>query len=173
MLFRLVPCALPTIFQMIISAQRVSGRFCSFIDQPCFCLASTLLEALYASSMLSHYLCTRVLNVSTEDVFCNSRCAACLLVIVVTQVCICRYMSSNPQYADSSTYAGKFRQLQARAMATMRSKVQQVLRSSCDQVGLPPSKPKLHAECAQRWYLPMPCHQMTHVLLSACAYAGV
>ena len=45
-----------------------------------------------------------------------------------------RYMSSNPQYADSSTYAGKFRQLQARAMATMRSKVQQVLRAACDQV---------------------------------------
>ncbi|KAK9817306.1 hypothetical protein WJX72_012420 [[Myrmecia] bisecta] len=44
------------------------------------------------------------------------------------------YVTSNPQYADSSAYAGKFRQLQSRAMATMRTQVQQVLRHAAEQV---------------------------------------
>ena len=37
-------------------------------------------------------------------------------------------MASNPQYADSTAYAGKFRQLHSRALASVRAKVQQVLR---------------------------------------------
>eukprot|EP00884_Botryococcus_braunii_P022753 jgi/Botrbrau1/9161/Bobra.160_3s0033.1 len=44
------------------------------------------------------------------------------------------YVTSNPQYADSSSYAGKFRQLQSRALATIRSRVQQVLRHAAEQV---------------------------------------
>ena len=48
--------------------------------------------------------------------------------------CACRYVTSNPQYADSTAYAGKFRQLHARAMAAVRSKVQQVLRHATEQV---------------------------------------
>ena len=46
----------------------------------------------------------------------------------------CRYVSSNPQYADASSYASKFRQLQQRAMATMRTKVAQVLQHASQQV---------------------------------------
>eukprot|EP00891_Asterochloris_glomerata_P005633 jgi/Astpho2/5633/e_gw1.00079.14.1_t len=44
------------------------------------------------------------------------------------------YVSRRPQYADSSAYSGKFRQLQQRALATMRTKVQQVLRQASEQV---------------------------------------
>lgn len=51
-------------------------------------------------------------------------------------MCSFRHISSNPQYADSAAYAGKFRQLQARAMAAVRSKVQQVLRHAMEQVSL-------------------------------------
>lgn len=47
-------------------------------------------------------------------------------------------MTANPQYADSGAYAGRFRQLQARALATVRSKVQQVLRYAAEQVGCCP-----------------------------------
>ena len=46
----------------------------------------------------------------------------------------CRYVTAHPQYADAAMYAGKFRQLQARALAAMRSKVQAVLRSAAEQV---------------------------------------
>ncbi len=46
----------------------------------------------------------------------------------------CRYVTAHPQYADSGAYAGRFRQLQARALATVRSKVQQVLRYAAEQV---------------------------------------
>ena len=49
-------------------------------------------------------------------------------------VCWSRYVSSNPQYADASSYASKFRQLQQRAMATMRTKVAQVLQHASEQV---------------------------------------
>ncbi len=49
-------------------------------------------------------------------------------------MCACRHITSNPQYADSAAYAGKFRQLQARAMAAVRAKVQQVLRHAMEQV---------------------------------------
>ena len=56
--------------------------------------------------------------------------------------CRCRYVTSHPQYADASAYAGKFRQLQARAMAAMRSQVQQVLRTACAQV-----RPFLESQC--------------------------
>ncbi|KAK9825230.1 hypothetical protein WJX74_002000 [Apatococcus lobatus] len=44
------------------------------------------------------------------------------------------FVTANPQYADSGAYAGRFRQLQARALATVRSKVQQVLRYAAEQV---------------------------------------
>ncbi|KAK9909756.1 hypothetical protein WJX75_006999 [Coccomyxa subellipsoidea] len=44
------------------------------------------------------------------------------------------YVASNPQYADSTTYAGKFRQLHGRALATVRAKVQQVMRHASEQV---------------------------------------
>ncbi|KAA6429125.1 MAG: conserved oligomeric Golgi complex subunit 3-like [Trebouxia sp. A1-2] len=44
------------------------------------------------------------------------------------------YVSNNPQYADASSYASKFRQLQQRAMATMRTKVAQVLQHASEQV---------------------------------------
>lgn len=44
------------------------------------------------------------------------------------------YVSSNPQYADASSYASKFRQLQQRALATMRTKVAQVLQHASEQV---------------------------------------
>ncbi|EIE20882.1 Sec34-domain-containing protein [Coccomyxa subellipsoidea C-169] len=44
------------------------------------------------------------------------------------------YVASNPQYADSTAYAGKFRQLHGRALATVRAKVQQVMRHASEQV---------------------------------------
>lgn len=44
------------------------------------------------------------------------------------------YVAANPQYADAASYAVKFRQLQARALAAVRSKVQQVLRGATQQV---------------------------------------
>ncbi|BDA42423.1 Conserved oligomeric Golgi complex subunit 3 [Coccomyxa sp. Obi] len=44
------------------------------------------------------------------------------------------YVASNPQYADSTAYAGKFRQLHGRALATVRAKVQQVMRHAAEQV---------------------------------------
>lgn len=44
------------------------------------------------------------------------------------------YVGSNPQYADAATYAVKFRQLQARALTAVRTKVQQVLRAAAAQV---------------------------------------
>ncbi|KAG1657780.1 hypothetical protein FOA52_012858 [Chlamydomonas sp. UWO 241] len=44
------------------------------------------------------------------------------------------YVATNPQYADSSTYMTKFRQLQARAMGSVRSKVQAVLKAAAAQV---------------------------------------
>jgi hypothetical protein len=45
------------------------------------------------------------------------------------------YVSSNPQYADANSYAGKFRQLQGRALGMVKTKVQQVLRHAIQQVG--------------------------------------
>ena len=44
-----------------------------------------------------------------------------------------RYVSSNPQYADSAAYAGRFRALQARALSSLRSRVQSVLRHAAEQ----------------------------------------
>jgi hypothetical protein len=44
------------------------------------------------------------------------------------------YVAANPQYADAATYAVKFRQLQARALTAVRSKVQGVLRGAAAQV---------------------------------------
>lgn len=44
-----------------------------------------------------------------------------------------RYVSSNPQYADSAAYAGRYRALQARALASLRSRVQTVLRHAAEQ----------------------------------------
>lgn len=44
------------------------------------------------------------------------------------------YVSANPQYADASAYAARFRQLQARALAAVRAKVQQALRTASMQV---------------------------------------
>lgn len=44
------------------------------------------------------------------------------------------YVAANPQYADAATYAVKFRQLQARALTAVRTKVQQVLRGAAAQV---------------------------------------
>lgn len=53
----------------------------------------------------------------------------------VTANFVCyRYVTSHPQYADSASYAGKFRQLQGRAMSTIRAKAAQVLRHAADQV---------------------------------------
>ena len=51
-----------------------------------------------------------------------------------TRCMSCRYVSNNPQYADAASYASKFRQLQQRAMATMRTKVAQVLQLASEQV---------------------------------------
>eukprot|EP00898_Chlorokybus_atmophyticus_P000708 jgi/Chlat1/1638/Chrsp127S01891 len=47
---------------------------------------------------------------------------------------VCRYVSSNPQYADSSTYLVKFKQLQARALGLVRTHVLSVLRYASAQV---------------------------------------
>jgi len=44
------------------------------------------------------------------------------------------YVATNPQYADSTTYTTKFRQLQARALGAVRNKVQQVLKHAIQQV---------------------------------------
>eukprot|EP00798_Chlamydomonas_sp_ICE-L_P008686 gene8686-34133_t len=44
------------------------------------------------------------------------------------------YVATNPQYADSGTYAAKFRQLHARALGALRSKVQAVLKHAAVQV---------------------------------------
>lgn len=53
--------------------------------------------------------------------------------VVSITACDCRYVASNPQYADSTAYAGKFRQLHGRALATVRAKVQQVMRHAAEQ----------------------------------------
>jgi len=50
-----------------------------------------------------------------------------------------RYVSGNPQYADSAAYAGRFRALQARALASLRSRVQAVLRHAAEQARRPAS----------------------------------
>jgi len=47
----------------------------------------------------------------------------------------------HPQFADSASYAGRFRQLQSRAMSTIRTKVNQILRHAADQVPPPPPLP--------------------------------
>jgi hypothetical protein len=44
------------------------------------------------------------------------------------------FVASHPQYADSATYMVKFKQLQAKALASVRSKVQQALRSAAQTV---------------------------------------
>mmetsp|Transcript_26484 Transcript_26484/g.67336 ORF Transcript_26484/g.67336 Transcript_26484/m.67336 type:complete len:817 (-) Transcript_26484:272-2722(-) len=44
------------------------------------------------------------------------------------------YVATNPQYADAGTYTTKFRQLQARALGAVRSKVQQVMKHAVVQV---------------------------------------
>ncbi|GMH13761.1 hypothetical protein Nepgr_015602 [Nepenthes gracilis] len=44
------------------------------------------------------------------------------------------YVESNPQYAESSVYLVKFRQLQSRALSMIRSHVHSVLRSASSQV---------------------------------------
>ncbi|GAQ88312.1 oligomeric Golgi complex component 3 [Klebsormidium nitens] len=44
------------------------------------------------------------------------------------------YVGSNPQYADSAVYLVKFRQLQSRALGTVRSHVLSVLRHASQQV---------------------------------------
>eukprot|EP00887_Chlorella_sp_A99_P004229 scaffold15.g4229.t1 len=44
------------------------------------------------------------------------------------------YVAANPQYADASTYALKFRQLQARALTAVRTKVLQVLKAATASV---------------------------------------
>lgn len=44
------------------------------------------------------------------------------------------YVAANPQYADAASYAVKFRQLQARALTAVRTKVQQVLRAAAAAV---------------------------------------
>ncbi|XP_057537707.1 conserved oligomeric Golgi complex subunit 3 [Amaranthus tricolor] len=44
------------------------------------------------------------------------------------------YVESNPQYAESSVYLVKFRQLQSRALNTIRSHVQSVLKNASSQV---------------------------------------
>lgn len=43
------------------------------------------------------------------------------------------YVSAHPQYADAGSYATRFRQLQSRALAAVRTKTQQALRSACLQ----------------------------------------
>jgi hypothetical protein len=45
------------------------------------------------------------------------------------------YVAANPQYADAGAYSSKFRQLQARALSAVRSKVQQVFKHAVQQVG--------------------------------------
>ncbi len=40
------------------------------------------------------------------------------------------YIANNPQYADAATYSVKFRQLQSRALAAVRTKVQHVLKAA-------------------------------------------
>ncbi|KAI3426341.1 hypothetical protein D9Q98_008714 [Chlorella vulgaris] len=44
------------------------------------------------------------------------------------------YVAANPQYADAASYGVKFRQLQARALTAVRTKVQIVLRGAAAQV---------------------------------------
>ena len=45
-------------------------------------------------------------------------------------------MATHPQYADAAPYVGKFRALQQRAMGSMRSRVQSVLRKAIEQVSV-------------------------------------
>ena len=63
--------------------------------------------------------------------------------------CVCRYVASNPQYADSTAYAGKFRQLHGRALATVRAKVQQVMRHASEQVRM--ADPAFSQVCWKCW----------------------
>ena len=81
----------------------------------------------------------------------------------------CRYVSSNPQYADASSYASKFRQLQQRAMATMRTKVAQVLQHASEQVSYHPCTYFPWLTCTQR-LLHSLCNS-TLTLNIACASA--
>ena len=81
----------------------------------------------------------------------------------------CRYVSSNPQYADASSYASKFRQLQQRAMATMRTKVAQVLQHASEQVSYHSCTYFLWLTCRQRLLHSLCNSAMT--LNIACAYA--
>lgn len=57
-----------------------------------------------------------------------------LACAVLTDCGTLLYTCAAPQYADSSTYMAKFRQLQARAMGAVRTKVQQVLKHAAQQV---------------------------------------
>ena len=54
--------------------------------------------------------------------------------IILLTFFACRYVTSHPQYADSAAYAGRFRQLQSRAVSTIRTKCHQILRHAADQV---------------------------------------
>jgi hypothetical protein len=42
-------------------------------------------------------------------------------------------MASHPQYADAAPYVGKFRALQQRAMGSIRTRVQGVLKQAVEQ----------------------------------------
>lgn len=67
------------------------------------------------------------------------------------------------QYADSSTYMAKFRQLQARAMGAVRSKVQAVLKSAASQVSTLP----VLADAVQAWV-----PQLWVLAQAGCMYTG-
>ena len=45
-------------------------------------------------------------------------------------------MASHPQYADAAPYVGKFRALQQRAMGSIRTRVQGVLKQAVEQARL-------------------------------------
>ena len=49
------------------------------------------------------------------------------------RVGLSRYMASHPQYADAAPYVGKFRALQQRAMGSIRTRVQTVLKQAVEQ----------------------------------------
>ena len=59
-------------------------------------------------------------------------------------------MATHPQYADAAPYVGKFRALQQRAMGSMRSRVQSVLRKAIEQVSVLVSGRAEYSACSPK-----------------------
>lgn len=87
------------------------------------------------------------------------------------------YVSAHPQYAESGAYASKLRQLQLRALALVKARVQAVLRAAGAAVGAAvaeatggaPGAARPAAACLLACYGVLPLGSLR---LSACAERG-